>query len=96
MKAVFERLPQYELELVQVSDLSAVITGVNSGLYQLGFNNLAKNEEREKMVQYTDPIMANEYLVVLNKDLGIEDRAERKITVSIKRRTNFQKMARGF
>lgn len=73
LKAVFERLPQYELELVQVSDLSAVLTGVNSGLYQLGFNNLAKNEEREKLVQYTDPIMANEYLVVLNKDLGIEE-----------------------
>jgi polar amino acid transport system substrate-binding protein len=73
LKAVFDRLPQYELELVQVSDLGSILTGVNSGIYQLGFNNLAKNEEREKLVQYTDPIMVNDYLVVVNKDVGITE-----------------------
>ena len=73
LKAVFDRLPQYELEFAHVSDLGSILTGVNSGLYQLGFNNLAKNAEREKLVQYTDPIMVNDYLVVLNKDLGITE-----------------------
>lgn len=73
LKAVFDRLPQYELEFAHVSDLGSILTGVNSGLYQLGFNNLAKNAEREKLVQYTDPIMVNDYLIVLNKDLGITE-----------------------
>lgn len=71
LKAVFDRLPQYELELVQVSDLSSVLTGVNSGVYQVGFNNLAKNDEREKLVHYTDPIMVNEYLIALNKNIDL-------------------------
>ena len=73
LKAVFDRLPQYELEFAHVSDLGSILTGVNSGLYQLGFNTLAKNAEREKLVQYTDPIMVNDYLIVLNKDLGITE-----------------------
>ncbi len=69
LRAVFEKLPQYELEIVRVDGVSSIITGVNSGVYQLGFNNLAKNEEREKLVHYTDPIMVNEYLVVFRKDI---------------------------
>ena len=72
LRAVFEKLPQYELEIVQVDGLASVITGVNSGIYQLGFNNLAKNAEREKLVHYTDPIMVNEYLVVFRKGLEFD------------------------
>lgn len=73
LKAVFEKLPQYELEFVIVDDLASILTGVNSGLYQIGCNNLAKNDEREELVHYTDPIMVNEYYIVLNKDLGITE-----------------------
>ncbi len=72
LKAVFDLLPQYKLELIQASDLGSILTGVNSGIYQLGFNNLAKNADREKLVHYTDPIMVNDYLIVINKDLNIE------------------------
>jgi len=72
LEAAFALLPQYELETIRVSDLGSILTGVNSGIYQLGFNNLAKNAEREKLVQYTDPIMVNDYLVLINKDLHIE------------------------
>ena len=72
LKAVFAKLPQYELEIVQVDGVSSVITGVNSGVYQVGFNNLARNEEREKLVHYTDPIMVNEYLVVSNKNIPVD------------------------
>ena len=69
LRAVFEKLPQYELEIVRVDGVSSIITGVNSGVYQLGFNNRAKNDEREKLVHYTDPIMVNEYLVVFRKGI---------------------------
>ncbi|MBQ8118250.1 MAG: extracellular solute-binding protein [Lachnospiraceae bacterium] len=76
LKAVFAKLPQYELEIVQVDGVSSVITGVNSGVYQVGFNNLARNEEREKLVHYTDPIMVNEYLVVSNKNIPVDPEAD--------------------
>ncbi len=72
LRAIFAKLPQYELEIVQVDGLASIITGVNSGIYQLGFNNLARNEEREKLVRYTDPIMVNEYLVVFRKDIKVD------------------------
>ncbi|MDR0445425.1 MAG: transporter substrate-binding domain-containing protein [Oscillospiraceae bacterium] len=39
-------LPEYEFD-IQVTDFPAIFTGLNSGLFQMGANNITKKPERE-------------------------------------------------
>ena len=66
LKAVFDRLPQYKLELTKV-EFPSMFSGLSSGRYQIAVNNLAKNEEREKNYQFSDPIFKNSYVVIFKK-----------------------------
>lgn len=78
IEAVFDRLPQYKLE-IETTEFSSIFTGIDAGHYRLGVNNLAKNAEREAKYLYTDPEMENHYLVVANKNVdvnSIEDLTE--------------------
>ena len=52
IRAVFDRLPQYELELV-VSDDS--LTGLISGLYDIAVNNYGWRDERGETYYYSYP-----------------------------------------
>lgn len=70
IQAVFDRLPQYELEL-EVVDREALFAGLDSDKYQVGANNYGWNEEREEKYLFTDPIFANAELVVANKELNL-------------------------
>ncbi|WP_349673010.1 transporter substrate-binding domain-containing protein [Lacrimispora sp.] len=67
IKAVFERLPQYKLE-IEVTDFPSIFAGLDSDRYQIGVNNFAKNEKRKEKYLFTDPIFANEYVAVFAKD----------------------------
>lgn len=67
LQAVFDRLPQYKLEIQKV-DFSAMFSGVSSGRYQIAVNNLAKNAEREKNYLFSDPMFKNAYVVIFQKD----------------------------
>ncbi|MBM7642919.1 transporter substrate-binding domain-containing protein [Streptococcus loxodontisalivarius] len=71
VKAVFKKLPQYKLKIVQ-TEFSSIFTGLSSGRYQMGANNIAKNAEREANYLFSDPIFANSYVVIFNpkKDPG--------------------------
>lgn len=71
IKAVFDKLPQYELE-IEVTEFSSIFTGIDAGTYDLGVNNIAKNPEREAKYLYTDPEMVNHYIAVVNKDIAID------------------------
>lgn len=71
IQAVFDRLPQYELEF-EVTEFASIFAGIDSGYYRLGVNNLAKNAEREAKYLYTDPQMVNSYIVVANKSVDID------------------------
>lgn len=66
-KAVFDRLPQYEVSF-QVTEFASVLAGLDSGLYQVGANNFALNEERQEKYIYTDPIFANQYVIAVAED----------------------------
>ena len=66
LKAVFDRLPQYKLEITKV-EFASMFSGLSSGRYQIAVNNLAKNEEREKNYQFSDPIFKNSYVVIFKK-----------------------------
>ena len=46
IKAVFDKLPQYELE-IEVTEFASIFTGIDAGLYDLGVNNIAKNPDRD-------------------------------------------------
>ncbi|GLC80541.1 transporter substrate-binding domain-containing protein [Lacrimispora brassicae] len=79
IKAVFDRLPQYKLEL-EVTDFPSIFAGLDSDRYQIGVNNFAKNEKRKEKYLFTDPIFANEYVAIFAKDndkaAGIETWAD--------------------
>ena len=67
IKAVFDRHPQYKLE-IEVTDFPSIFAGLDSDRYQIGVNNFAKNEKRKEKYLFTDPIFANEYVAVFAKD----------------------------
>ena len=67
IKAIFDRLPQYKLE-IEVTDFPSIFAGLDSDRYQIGVNNFAKNEKRKEKYLFTDPIFANEYVAVFAKD----------------------------
>lgn len=66
LKAVFDKLPQYKLKITKV-EFPSMFSGLSSGRYQIAVNNLAKNEEREKNYQFSDPIFKNSYVVIFKK-----------------------------
>ncbi len=67
IKAVFDRLPQYKLE-IEVTDFPSIFAGLDSDRYQIGVNNFAKNEKRKEKYLFTDPIFANEYVAIFAKN----------------------------
>ena len=54
LKEVFNRLPQYELE-IEVASFDAVFAGLTSGQYQIGVNNFSYNEKRAESYLYSYP-----------------------------------------
>lgn len=75
IKAVFERLPQYKLE-IEVTDFPSIFAGLDSDRYQIGVNNFAKNEKRKEKYLFTDPIFANEYVAIFKKDNAKAEKIE--------------------
>lgn len=67
IKAIFDRLPQYKLE-IEVTDFPSIFAGLDSDRYQIGVNNFAKNDQRKEKYLFTDPIFANEYVAIFAKD----------------------------
>lgn len=61
--AVFDKLPQYELDL-QVSDREGIFSGLVAGNYQLAVNNYSYNEERAKSYYYSFPYDEITYVFV--------------------------------
>ncbi|WP_029232305.1 transporter substrate-binding domain-containing protein [Butyrivibrio sp. VCB2006] len=51
-RAVFEKLPQYDVELVKTDD---ALTGLTSGQYQISVNNWGYREERAETYYYSYP-----------------------------------------
>lgn len=63
LKEVFNRLPQYELQ-IEVTDFASIFSGLNSGLYQIGVNSFTYNEERAQNFLYSFPYDKNAYVVI--------------------------------
>lgn len=61
--AVFDRLPQYELDL-QVSDREGIFSGLTAGNYQLAVNNYSYTAERAESYYYSFPYDEITYVYV--------------------------------
>lgn len=84
LKAIFERLPQYELEIVKVDD---PLTGLTSGLYDMAVNNYAWREERGELYYYSLPYKTG-YDVFIQRAgdeplTGLQDIADRGYKVEV-------------
>ncbi|MDT9723331.1 transporter substrate-binding domain-containing protein [Paenibacillus sp. ClWae2A] len=67
MKAVFEGLPEYKLE-VQAIEFEGILTGLDNGRFQLGANNFSSNAERRNKYDFSLPIIENANVFVVRKD----------------------------
>ena len=78
IRAVFDRLPQYELEIV-VSDDS--LTGLISGLYDIAVNNYGWRDERGETYYYSYPYKTGFDVYIQRKGdeplTGLQDLADR-------------------
>jgi polar amino acid transport system substrate-binding protein len=63
LKAVFDRLPQYELQF-EVTDFGSVFSGLNSSAYQIGVNNFSYNTTRAESYLYSYPYDKISYVFV--------------------------------
>ena len=84
LKAIFERLPQYELEIVK-SDYP--LTGLTSGLYDLAVNNYAWREERGELYYYSLPYKTGYDVFIQRIDdeplTGLQDIADRGYRIEV-------------
>lgn len=67
LKAIFEKLPQYELKFESTEFLS-ITGGLDSGLYQIGACNFAYNDLRAEKYIYSDPIFENQFVIAVKAD----------------------------
>ncbi len=63
LKAAFELLPEYELE-IEITDFTSVFTGLTAGNYQIGVNNFSYNAERAENYLYSVPYDEISYVFV--------------------------------
>lgn len=84
LKAIFERLPQYEIEVVKADD---PLTGLTSGLYDLAVNNYAWRDERGELYYYSLPYKTG-YDVFIQRTgdaplAGLQDIADRGYKIEV-------------
>ncbi|MDK6687781.1 transporter substrate-binding domain-containing protein, partial [Aerococcus sp. UMB8623] len=60
-----------ELKL-ELTDIPSVLTGVNTGNYDIGVNNFSYNEERAQNYLYSYPYNNAKYCFIHHKDNKIE------------------------
>lgn len=63
VQEIFSRLPQYKL-VIDVVEGSAIFSGIDSGIYQIGANNYAKTPEREEKYLFTLPKVKNDEVLL--------------------------------
>ena len=67
IKAIFDELPQYELDL-EVTEFSSILTGIDAGRYDLGINCLKSTEERKEKYLFSDPYLLDRNEVIVRED----------------------------
>lgn len=68
VKAIFDKLPEYDISF-EKTEFSSVLSGLDTGRYQIGANNFAMNDERKEKYIYSDPIFENHYAIAVPEDV---------------------------
>lgn len=78
LKAIFDKLPQYKLDIIKTDD---PLTGLTSDLYDLAVNNYAWRDERGELYYYSLPYKTGYDVYIQRKDdeplTGLQDLADR-------------------
>lgn len=84
LKAVFEELPQYELEIV-TAEFDGIFSGLTAGNYQIAVNNISYTDERAESYYYSYPYDTIRYVFVQRSDdeplESLQDAADRGYTI---------------
>ena len=67
IKAVFDYLPEYEMELT-VTEFPSILAGLDSGRYDVGINCLKYTEERAEKYIFSDPYLDDFSVVIVPED----------------------------
>ena len=62
VKAIFKDSDKYEVKFV-TTPFDSILTGVDSGRYQIAANDFNYNEEREQKYGFSDPISRSNYAI---------------------------------
>ncbi|MDD3794357.1 MAG: transporter substrate-binding domain-containing protein [Lachnospiraceae bacterium] len=80
LQNVFDRLPQYELDL-GLAEFDAMLTGLNSGNYDIAVNNFSYREERAESYYFSYPYDTTTYVFIQRKEdeplISLQDAADR-------------------
>ena len=63
VKAVFKDSDKYEVKFV-TTPFDSILTGVDSGRYQIAANDFNYNEERAQKYSFSDPISRSNYAII--------------------------------
>lgn len=69
-RAVFERLPQYELK-IEAMELHSTLAALDAGRCQMSANNWNKTSEREEKYFFSDPILDCKYSAIFASDRDV-------------------------
>ena len=64
---VFNRLPQYDLEF-ELNEWDSILTGLDSGLYQISTECIFYSEDRAEKYYFSDPIFYDPVVAVTSSD----------------------------
>lgn len=57
-RAVFKKLPKYDVSF-EKTEFPSILSGIDSGRYQMGANSFAKDKERSKKYLFSTPLYRN-------------------------------------
>ncbi|GAB2026428.1 transporter substrate-binding domain-containing protein [Lactovum odontotermitis] len=69
-RAVFKKLPQYQVKF-QVTDFATIVTGIDSGRYQMGANDFGWTAERDEKYYFSSPLSKSDNAVAVKSDAKV-------------------------
>ena len=84
VKAIFKDSDKYEVKFV-TTPFDSILTGVDSGRYQIAANDFNYNEERAQKYSFSDPISRSNYAIISaegTKYTSLEDRKSTRLNSS--------------
>ncbi|MDR2977207.1 MAG: transporter substrate-binding domain-containing protein [Streptococcaceae bacterium] len=96
-RAVFKNLPQYKVKF-QTTDFATIVTGIDSGRYQIGANDFGWTSEREKKYYFSSPLSKSDNAIAVKSNAktykNLSDLAD--LSTEVNSASNYAKILRDF